>query len=76
MVSQAKESHTPNRVVRVPDEDWEDFGKQVGERHRAQLIRDFIAWHLHRPGAKMPKRPQLVHDTDELPTRPPRKDKP
>lgn len=64
MVSRAKETHTTNRVVRVPDADWEEFGKLVGERNRSQVLRDFVAWYLHRPKATMPKRPdaQTVRD--------------
>ncbi len=57
MVSRAKDTHTTNRVVRIPDADWNELGEQVGERHRAQVIRDYIAWRLHRPGAKRPERP-------------------
>jgi hypothetical protein len=57
MVSRAKDTHTTNRVIRVPDADWEDLGSVVGERHRAQLLREFIAWYLRRPKAALPKRP-------------------
>lgn len=62
MVSREKDTHTTNRVIRIPDEDWEDLKEEVGERHRAQLIRAFIAWYLHRPGAKLPRRPELKKD--------------
>lgn len=58
MVSRAKDSHTTNRVVRIPDDDWDDFGVQAGERGRAALIRDFIAWYLRRPEAELPPRPE------------------
>ena len=57
MVSRAKDTHTTNRVFRVPDQDWEDFGALVGERNRAHLLREFIAWYLRRPKAVLPKRP-------------------
>lgn len=57
MVSRAKDTHTTNRVIRINDEDWEEFGAQVGERQRAEIIRAFIRWHLRRPGAKLPQRP-------------------
>lgn len=56
MVSRAKETHTTNRVVRIPDADWEELGQLVGERNRAHLIREFIAWYLRRPKAVLPKR--------------------
>lgn len=57
MVSRAKDTHTTNRVIRVPDADWEELGVMVGERNRAQLLREFIAWYLRRPKAKLPARP-------------------
>jgi len=63
MVSRAKDTHTTNRVVRVADLDWEALKIAVGERHRAQLIRDFIAWYLRRPGAKLPTRPPATGDS-------------
>lgn len=53
----AKETHTQARPVRIPEEDWVDFGKLVGERERSKLIREFIAWYLRRPKASLPKRP-------------------
>lgn len=58
MVSRAKDTHTTNRVIRIPDDDWEELGHLVGERGRAQLLRDFIAWYLRRPHAKAVKRPE------------------
>lgn len=57
MVSRAKETHTTNRVVRIPDADWEELGQLVGERNRSHLIREFIAWYLRRPKVVLPKRP-------------------
>jgi hypothetical protein len=56
MASRAKDSHTTNRVVRVPDADWAELG-EVAEAGRAEVIRQFIAWYLRRPGAKLPVRP-------------------
>lgn len=56
-----KETHTPARPVRIPDEDWDDFGELVGERERSRVIRDFIAWYLRRPKAKLPPRPSTEH---------------
>lgn len=64
MVSRAKDTHTTNRVIRVPDADWEALGVVVGRRHRAQVLRDFIAWYLRRPGASLPKRPDPGHMRD------------
>ncbi|GAA2985127.1 hypothetical protein Sfulv_18290 [Streptomyces fulvorobeus] len=58
MVSRAKDSHTTNRVIRVPDDDWDELGKKVGARNRAHTLRAFIAWYLRRPGAELPSRPE------------------
>lgn len=41
----------------MSDDDWAEFGEAVGVRNRAQVIRDFLAWYLHRPGATLPERP-------------------
>lgn len=57
MVSRAKDTHTTNRVVRLQDDEWEDLGAAAGERHRAEVIRAFVRWYTHRPGAKRPVRP-------------------
>lgn len=56
MVSRAKDTHTTNRVVRIPDDDWDDLGEIAGERHRSEVIRSLIHWYLRRPGAKLPDR--------------------
>ena len=64
MVSRAKDTHTTNRVFRVPDQDWEDFGALVGERNRAHLLREFIAWYLRRPKVVLPKRPDAYEQRD------------
>jgi hypothetical protein len=52
-----KETHTRARPIRIPPEDWADFGALVGDRERSQLIREFVAWYLRRPKATLPKRP-------------------
>jgi len=52
-----KETHTRARPIRIPPEDWADFGVLVGDRERSQLIREFVAWYLRRPKATLPKRP-------------------
>jgi hypothetical protein len=62
MVSRAKDTHTTNRVIRVPDDDWADLGELVGDRQRAQTIRAFIEWFLQRPGADLPARPENPQD--------------
>lgn len=65
MVSRAKETHTTNRVVRIPDADWEELGQLVGERNRAHLIREFIGWYLRRPKVVLPKRPD-AHEARDI----------
>ena len=49
---------TPARQIRIGDE-WYEFdaaAKSMGTE-RASVVREFIAWYLRKPGAKMPKRP-------------------
>ncbi|GGM26855.1 hypothetical protein GCM10011608_09540 [Micromonospora sonchi] len=50
-------THTPHRPIRVEDELWKPFGKVAGERNRSGIIRQFIAWYLRQPGARLPERP-------------------
>ncbi|WP_431772206.1 hypothetical protein [Streptomyces cucumeris] len=49
---------TPRQTVRVDKALWGKAGEMVGERNRGAAIRDFLRW--------------LTHETDELPSRPPR----
>ena len=44
--------------MRIPDEDWYDFETAAAGQgtDRAALVREFIAWYLRRPGARLPKR--------------------
>jgi hypothetical protein len=60
----ARETHTTARPVRIPEEDWAEFGQLVGDRERSRILREFIAWYLHRPKATLPRRPdaQAVRD--------------
>ena len=50
---------TPPRQIRIGDE-WYDFEAAVKaqDTERAIVIREFIAWYLREPGAKLPKRPE------------------
>ncbi|MEU6340210.1 hypothetical protein ABZ883_04575 [Streptomyces sp. NPDC046977] len=59
-----RETHTTARPVRIPDDDWADFGALVGDRERSRLIREFIRWQLRRKGAKLPERPPAPADAD------------
>jgi hypothetical protein len=49
---------TPISRFRIDATEWAAFGDAVPEgTDRSAVLRDFIAWYLRRPGAKMPKRP-------------------
>jgi hypothetical protein len=56
VVSRAKETHAPNRVIRMRNE-WDEVAEVVGPRKRADLFLQFARWYLHYPGAAIPKRP-------------------
>jgi hypothetical protein len=54
------EGKTPHRTIRVEGYLWDPFGEataRAGEHDRSSVLREFIAWYIHTPGAKMPKRP-------------------
>ncbi|MEU6628361.1 hypothetical protein ABZ905_08715 [Streptomyces parvus] len=48
---------------RVPLPDWVAFLDATRQQHptgrspRGQVLREFMAWYMRRPGAKMPTRP-------------------
>lgn len=48
---------TPRQTIRIDPKLWDPFGDLAGERTRSQVIREFIAWYIRQPGAKLPKRP-------------------
>ena len=50
---------TPTRPIRVDLDEWADFGKATAAMgtDRSAAFRAFMAWYLHKPGAKLPKRP-------------------
>lgn len=57
---------TPPRQVRIGDEWYEfDAAAKGAGTERAALIREFIAWYLRKPGAKLPERPKTVKPTQE-----------
>lgn len=56
VVSRAKETHTPNRVIRLGDE-WDELAKAAGKHKRASVIKQLVRWYLRYPGAKLPERP-------------------
>lgn len=68
-----KDTHTPNRPIRVEDELWAEFGRLVGVRNRSAVIRDFIRWYVGERGAARPKRPERTQEgraADERPATP------
>jgi hypothetical protein len=52
---------TQHRSVRIGDDDWRDLlaAAKVQGTDRAGAINELIAWYLRRPGATMPKRPEV-----------------
>jgi hypothetical protein len=66
MVSRAKDTHTPNRVIRMGEE-WDELAEVAGPRQRALLINDLVRWWLRKPGAKMPPRPPIETSTGDHP---------
>lgn len=51
---------TPPRQIRIGDE-WYDFdlAAKAQGTERATLVREFIAWYLRQPDAKLPARPDV-----------------
>ena len=50
---------TPPRQIRIGEEWYEfDAAAKAQETERAAVIREFIAWYLRKPGAKLPVRPE------------------
>lgn len=54
-----------SKNIRVPNaEEWAPFLEATKVMHpegrspRAAVLREFIRWYMHRPGAKLPKRPE------------------
>lgn len=48
---------TRARPIRIRDDRWDLFGRQVGDRGRAEAVNAFIAYMNHEPGAELPERP-------------------
>ena len=44
-------------TFRMKKKAWDALGEAVGRQNRSQVIRQFIAWYVREPGAKLPKRP-------------------
>lgn len=56
MISRAKETHAPNRVIRMRQE-WDELAEVAGKHKRAEVILQLVRWYLRYPGAKLPERP-------------------
>ena len=50
-----------HRSVRFSDEDWADLELATAAQSsdRGTVIKELVAWYLRRPGAKLPKRPEV-----------------
>ena len=50
---------TPKFGIRVPEVVWQQFGEAVATlgTDRSAVLREFLAWYLRQPGAKLPPRP-------------------
>jgi hypothetical protein len=46
---------TPRYAIGVPKDEWDEFGKLVGDRNRSEVVRRFIRALIRRPGARVPK---------------------
>jgi len=50
---------TPVSRFRIDADEWAAFGEAVPEdTDRSAVLRQFVAWYLHRPGVKAVKRPE------------------
>lgn len=51
---------SPNRAFRMVDIGlWERFGA-IARPNRSTVLREFIAWYLREPKAKLPARPSRI----------------
>jgi len=57
----ANQPKTPLQNVRVDPDLWDRFDKAIGRADpgsdRSKTLRQFIAWYVREPGAKLPARP-------------------
>ena len=49
----------------IDDQLWDDFDASASQQEsdRSALLRRFIEWHVRRPGAELPERPETVPQT-------------
>jgi hypothetical protein len=46
----------PRAAIRIDPALWDRFA-EVAEPDRSTILREFIAWYVREPGAKLPRRP-------------------
>lgn len=60
---------TPVHRFRLDDDLWDRFDSAVGRADplsdRSKVLRQFVEWYVHEPGAKLPARPPAVDAGDE-----------
>lgn len=61
MTKRATANDTPVKTFRIPPDIWEEFGDVAGQlnSNRTALVLDFMKWMARKPGAKLPKRPEV-----------------
>ena len=50
---------TPLKRMRVDDDLWSQFG-ELAAPDRSAVLREFMRWYVREPGAKLPKRPEII----------------
>jgi hypothetical protein len=60
----ANQPKTPNQNFRVDIDLWDRFDQAVHrvdpESDRSKTLRQFVAWFVREPGAKLPARPPVA----------------
>ena len=51
------DTYRPHTSFRIERWLWKQFGIVAGPKNRASVLRAFIYWYLHVPGAELPDRP-------------------
>jgi hypothetical protein len=50
---------TPKQTFRMDGYEWAEFGSDAAQMgtDRSELLRQFAAWWMRKPGARLPSRP-------------------
>lgn len=65
MTPEAAADYDSPKKFRVSNEEWAAFEMATKTQHpqgrspRSQVLREFMRWYMRRPGASMPKRPDV-----------------